>query len=424
MVNRVADLPLALVIAAARRAGRGADPDRAARRRPTVARATVARRRSRRWRASERAAVHEATGGNPFYVHALLAEDGTSRARWSTRSRCGSSGCRPACTALARALAVLDGMASGTVAARSPGSTSAPPSRPSRRCSAPTSCAARPSRIRSSRRGLRGDPGPRRAARRRRPPADHGPEHVAAQLLAAGPGGGVWTVEPLREPPRTRVGPRRARRGRDAPAPRRRGGAAARRSSSPLLRELARALVAAEGPDGLPVMREALALASRRRSAERSPWSSAARCSPTATSRTPARRWRPAAHTRRARDRRGARPLARAALRRPRRDRRSACAGSPVAAWIEVARARRRTAEQAEAALARRAAAERARRRRWSRCWRPGRYERADADLDRDRRAAARAAASSRRCGWRSRCGRWCACAPGGSPTSRPTCAG
>ena len=77
MVNRVADLPLALILAA-----RSDEPDELLTRialhpstRVADAEAAVAGGGRASSRATERAAaIHEATGGNPFYVHALLAE--------------------------------------------------------------------------------------------------------------------------------------------------------------------------------------------------------------------------------------------------------------------------------------------------------------------------------------------------------------
>ena len=62
--------------------------------------------------------LFEATGGNPFYVHAVLAA-GSGTPRSVVDSLALRLDALPvACRALARALAVLDGAASGTVAAR------------------------------------------------------------------------------------------------------------------------------------------------------------------------------------------------------------------------------------------------------------------------------------------------------------------
>ena len=236
---------------------------------------------------------YDATGGNPFYVHALLAA-ARHAALGRRLGRAAPRRLPPACTALARALAVLDGMASGTVAARVAGLDV--------RATVEAFEALQRADI------LRGEsfahPLVRAAVYEAIPDraALHAaaarlltrPEHVAAQLMAAGPGLGAWTVEPLRAAARTawaRGAPDEAaallRRAAEEEMP--------RAQLAGLLRELARALVAAEGPDGLPAMREALALAAPAERAARSRWSSAARCSPTATSPTPAPRWRPAA---------------------------------------------------------------------------------------------------------------------------------
>ena len=140
MVNRVADLPLALILAARSdepdellSPDRPAPVDDRARRRsrspPRPSRNSPARSAPR---------IHEATGGNPFYVHAMVAsEDATPRPvvesialrlealppnclRWPARSR------SPA--------------AAGRSPPGSPGSTSATPSKPPRRWRRPTSC--------------------------------------------------------------------------------------------------------------------------------------------------------------------------------------------------------------------------------------------------------------------------------------------
>ena len=111
-----------------------------------------------------------------------------------------------------------------------------------------------------------------------------GPERVAAHVMAAGPGGGVWAAHALRDGRATRPG--RAARPTSPPAS---SSARPRRSSPrdelvPVLRELARALIATGGPEGLPCC------ARRSRwpatTAARSRSSSATRCSSRATSPT------------------------------------------------------------------------------------------------------------------------------------------
>ena len=175
MVNRVADLPLAMMLAA-----RSDEPDELLTRialhpstRALHAEAALARPRSPQLAGEERAAaIHEATGGNPFYVHALLADEAARRApvvdvgRAAPRRRCR----RRARRSRARS-------PSPAPAARSPrgwpASTSATPSRPPRRSRAPTSCAATASRIRSSQQAVYAAiPAARAsgAARRRRAP--------------------------------------------------------------------------------------------------------------------------------------------------------------------------------------------------------------------------------------------------------------
>ena len=218
MVNRVADLPLALIVAA-----RDDEPDELLTRialhavddtRHAAAADRGGGRDSSR-RAERGAAVHEATGGNPFYVHALLAEDdGRRRAPVvdSIALRL-ASGCPPACTALARAMAVAGCRRDDRGAARGPrrarrgrGRRGARRRRAS--CAAttsPTRSCARPSTRRSAR-------GSARAARRGRTAGCvRPPERVAAQVMAAGPGGGVWAAHALRAAAPARVGPRRAR---------------------------------------------------------------------------------------------------------------------------------------------------------------------------------------------------------------------
>ena len=388
MVNRVADLPLAIVLAARDdepielltriAAARRDDGDRAARR----SRAAAVALARRRLRGDRRQPVLRPRAAAP-------TGDGTPR------SVVDSIALRlerlpPPCRALARALAVLDGMASGTVAARVAGARRAHDRRGLRGAGAArTSCAAR----------LRAPARPRTpSTRRSRPPSARElhaaaarllqptPEHVAAQLMAAGPGrGAVDGRAAARRRPRG-LGARRAGRGRGAPAPRAPRRRCRARSSPALLRELARALVAADGPDGLPVLREALALADAGRSAASSRWSSAARCSRTGyfadactafeaglAGATGERRGRAAARRRGdggaaarrsaatarprsarlrggARDGRGARSLARAAVRRARRRSRARLPpGSSGRRGVDRGRARRRPRDGARA---------------------------------------------------------------------------
>ncbi len=87
-----------------------------------------------------------------------------------------------------------------------------------------------------------------------------GAERIAAHVLAAGPGGGVRAARALREAAAAawaRGAPESAvvylKRAAEEQLP--------RGELVPLLRELARALIATEGPGGFPVLREALALA-------------------------------------------------------------------------------------------------------------------------------------------------------------------
>ena len=263
MVNRVADLPLALILAA-----RSDEPDELLTRialHPStrvltpkpLSPAAVAELAG-----DERAAaIHEATGGNPFYVHALLAdEDGTPRPVIDSIAL-RLDALPPACPALARAIAVAG--SGGTIAARLAGLDVRERGRGRRGARArPTSCAATTSRTRSSSR--RSTPrSRRRSAPSCTPPPrawSAAPERVAAQVMAAGPGGGVWAAQALRAAAAAawaRGAPDVAatflRRAAEEELP--------RDELVPLLRELARALIATEGPGGLPALREALALA-------------------------------------------------------------------------------------------------------------------------------------------------------------------
>ncbi len=254
LVNRVADLPLAILLAA-----RDGEPDELLTRIAVHSATTVLEPRPLSETAVAElggdAAVFEATGGNPFYVHAVIS--GTPRSVVESVAL-RLEALPPECTALARALSVAD----GTVAARVAGLDVA---------SAVTAfeALARADIV-------RGDdfahPLVREAVYAAVPAAEKAglhmaaarllddPERVAAQLMAAGPGGGVWAVEALRAAAR-------AAWARGAPEVAAEFLTRAAEEEMPrahlvgLLRELARARVASAGPDGLPVLRQALALA-------------------------------------------------------------------------------------------------------------------------------------------------------------------
>jgi len=202
---------------------------------------------------------YEATGGNPFYVHALLAAgDGTPRPVIDS-IELRLAALPAACVKLARALAVLDGP-SGTVAARLAGLDV--------RTAVEAFEALRAADL------VRGEtlahPLVRAAVYEAIPNRAElhaaaarlltDPEQVAAHLMAAGPGLGAWTVEPLRA-----AAARAWARGAPDEAAKLLSRAAEeempRAQLAAVLRELAQAEVAAFGPDGLKTMREALALA-------------------------------------------------------------------------------------------------------------------------------------------------------------------
>ena len=255
MVNRVADLPLAIVLAA-----RDGESDELLARIALHSATTVLEPKTLSEAAVIELAgdgVYETTGGNPFYVHAVIAEGGTPRSVVESLAL-RLQALPPACTALAHALSV----ANGTVAARIAGLDVA------------TAVGAFEALARAD--IVRGDdfahPLVREAVYAAIPAAERArlhlaaarllsaPEQVAAQLMAAGPGGGVWAVEALRTAAR-------AAWARGAPDVAAEFLTRATEEEMPraqlvgLLREQARALVAAEGPDGLPVLRQALALA-------------------------------------------------------------------------------------------------------------------------------------------------------------------
>jgi DNA-binding CsgD family transcriptional regulator len=261
LVNRVSDLPVALLIAA-----RNDEQDELLSRIALHPATTVltpqplSRDAVAVLAGEERAAaVHAATGGVPFYVHALLASsDETPRpVVESIALRLEELG--PACLRLARAIAVAGG---GTTAARLAG------------LDVRDTVTAAEALAKADL--LAGDefahPLVRQAVYAAIPAAERaelhahaarlvsGAERIAAHLMAAGPGGGVPAVRALREAadaawargaPETAVAYLERAASEQLP----------RGELVPLLRELARALIATKGPGGFPVLREALELA-------------------------------------------------------------------------------------------------------------------------------------------------------------------
>ena len=149
MVNRVADLPLTILLAA-----RSDEPDELLTRialhpsTTTVSPEPLTQQAVGQLAGSERAAaIHEATGGNPFYVRALLAEDGTPKPVIESIAL-RLDALPSACGKLARAIAVVG--SGGTIAARLAGLDVRRRSRRPRRSRAPTCCAATASPTRSS----------------------------------------------------------------------------------------------------------------------------------------------------------------------------------------------------------------------------------------------------------------------------------
>jgi DNA-binding CsgD family transcriptional regulator len=257
MVNRVDDLPLALIMAAGNDA-----PDELLTR--------IALHASTRLLTPEpltetavatlAAAVHQATGGIPFYVHAVLAEKSDVPRPVIDSIAVRLDRLPAACTALARAMAVAG--AGGTIAARLAGLD--------------VRGAVEAAEALAAADILRGDDfahplvqqavyaaigaGQRSELHAAAARLVSGPERVAAQVMAAGPGGGVWAAQALR----TAATAAWARGAPDVAATLLRRAAEEelpRDELVPLLRDLARALVAVEGPGGFPALREALALA-------------------------------------------------------------------------------------------------------------------------------------------------------------------
>ena len=426
MVNRVADLPLALILAA-----RSDEPDELLTRIALHPSTTRARRRSRsrpprsRELAGEERAAADPRGhaaAIPFYVHALLAaEDGDAARRWSTSIALRLDALPPRCRALARAIAVAGAR------------------RDDRR-------AARRARRARHRRGRRGAGDGRHPARRRlRPPARaagrlrRDPGGRARRAARARPRGCVdrrrsgsprrsWPPAPAAASGRREAlrGRGRAPPGRAArPRPRR---AYLRRAAEeqlpraelvPLLRELARALIATEGPGGLPALREALALASDARARGDRARARPRADRPRATSATPptvfAREARRARRATRARDGRVLDLALVRAARRPGRARARSSRPAPPPSGrgsrSPAARPRppapttpRRRSRTPAPTVARR----RAGRADGRRAARAGRR-----DLDRRGRLRPRRRRARDCCGSPSRCGRSCGCARG-----------
>ena len=195
---------------ASRRAAAGhPPPPRDARPQPRAAvrrRRAPARRGGARPRARRRVRARRGGGdpGNPFYLRALLAEGGTPRRGGRPRRAPARPAARRTCARLARALAVLDGAASGTVAARLAGLDVRDTVEAAEALAAADLVrdgafvhplvrsavyAAIPAAERTELHA--------RAARLLAD-ADAPPERVAAQLAAGEPGAGEWAVEALR----------------------------------------------------------------------------------------------------------------------------------------------------------------------------------------------------------------------------------
>ncbi len=279
MVNRAQELPLALVLA--ERTGEPRDLLQAIRLHPATrvlvpAPLSVAAVRRLAAAALGREpddeyvrAAAEATQGNPFYVRALLAEGGTPDTVVDhVAVRLGRL--PEACGRLARALAVLDGAASGTVAARLAGLDVRGTVEAAEALAAADlvrdGAFVHPL-VRSA--VYAAIPAAERAelhARAARLLADAGapPERVAAQLAAGEPGGGEWAVEWLRRAARAAwargaadvaAGCLRQAREEEMPAELR----------IAVLRELAPAVIATDGPAGFPYLYEALGLGGPQR---------------------------------------------------------------------------------------------------------------------------------------------------------------
>jgi DNA-binding NarL/FixJ family response regulator len=212
-------------------------------------------------------AAAEATAGNPFHLRMLLAEgEAAAPATVADRVALRLGRLPGACGRLARALAVLDRAASGTVAARLAG-LGVPETVEAAEALAAADLVRDGAFVHPLVRGaVYGaiPPGERaelhaRAARllgRAGAP----PERVAAQIAAGEPGGGEWAVQALRRAARAAW----ARGAADVTAALLQR---AREETMPaqlrvaVLRELAPAVSATDGPAGLPYLYEALGLA-------------------------------------------------------------------------------------------------------------------------------------------------------------------
>jgi DNA-binding CsgD family transcriptional regulator len=277
MANRVEELPVALVLAE-----RTGEPDETLRAiglhpatlvlTPAPLSAAAVRRLAEQALGREpeeefvRAAA-DATQGNPFYLRALLAE-GEAGTPTAVVDHVALRLARlpEACTRLARALAVLDGAASGTVAARLAGLDV-------RDTVEAAEALAAADLVRD---GAFVHPLVRDAVQAAIPAAERAqlharaarllddagapPERVAAQIMAAEPGRGEWAVQALRRAARAAwargaadVAAGFLRRARDEDMP------ATLRIA--VLRELAPAVTATDGPGGFPYLYEALGLA-------------------------------------------------------------------------------------------------------------------------------------------------------------------
>ena len=262
MVNRVADLPLALLLAA-----RSDEQDELLSRIALHPSTTVLTPKPLSQTAvaelagpERAAAIHEATGGVPFFVHAMVATDDPTPRPVVESIALRLEELPPACLKLARAIAVAG--SGGTIAARLAG------------LDVPAAVTAAEALSKADL--LAGDgfahPLVQQAVYAGTPAVERaalhaeaarlvtGAERIAAHVLAAGPGGGVPAARALREAAAAawaRNAPESAvvylKRAAEEQLP--------RGELVPLLRDLARALTATEGPGGFPVLRDALALA-------------------------------------------------------------------------------------------------------------------------------------------------------------------
>ena len=289
--------------------------------------------------AAVRQACHEATGGNPLLIEALLAELGDGAAGRGGAPRSGSPRVGPRADrrrALIERAGRLDPTAPAVVravagarrrrrpaalVARWPGSSANGRRRSSTASSRPRSSAPSGGRRFAHpllrHRGLRGDPrgGPRRAARpRRRLLREQGaePEAVAAHLLLCEPGGDADALAVARGRGRAGGRARRAGERRHLPAPRpaRVPPRTARRGE--LLHRLGRAGVALRDPASIEHLQEAAQLTDDPGAGARHLRSSWPTCWRSPASGTP--RWR------RSRPRSSASATAAAGPARPRGD--------------------------------------------------------------------------------------------------------